>query len=458
MYSLSSVDSVAPQDSACQAGHALPLEGQFVSLSTHGPSLQSMLLKMISSQVTASLNNLASLPANSLFQAEHLASSRPTSPKSMVPSGVQKALPAESIWGGSLGPEPSRVRSGKCTTFLDALSSLKWSRSKVEGDMWAVFPLFSLAQDPDVGVARVLDLLAHHGPLGQGQTACDVKEHQAPPVSLSELGCTMLCCVTPLLRPRPPRGWTLWCLPQLCIVTITKLYGFMVPRFTLSWAESPPLPFISGPSMPQGRDRDYVGGDREVDFSDNGMPDPTFTVMMDFVYETFPEARGPTPQDSAPLLLGMQHGEVPATTPSLRRAQPIDFMMLQAFEALACANESTRSSFAKYPAQQYNRCYRTSSDKGRNCPAKVNSELLPHLTVGGEPHVRIPQGDMVHLEQVLLSSWNSKNFLFWLMGSFVTLMLGTRPLVKRNRLLQCCSLRPQLRLSLNRSLNRGHHL
>ena len=37
-------------------------------------------------------------------------------------------------------------------------------------------------------------------------------------------------------------------------------------------------------------------------------------------------------------------------------------------------------------------------------PAKVNPELLPHLTVHGEPHVSIPQEEMLHLEQALLSS------------------------------------------------------
>ena len=105
----------------------LPLEGQLASLLTHGSLLQSLLLEMISSQVTACLNNLASLPASSLSQAECLASSRPNSPKFTVPSRVQKALPAERIWGGSLGHEPSRVWSGKRTTPVDAPSFLKRS-------------------------------------------------------------------------------------------------------------------------------------------------------------------------------------------------------------------------------------------------------------------------------------------------------------------------------------------
>ena len=93
----------------------------------HGSPLQSMLSEMISSQVTACLNNLASLPANSLSQPDCLASSSPTSPKSMVPSRVQKALPAERSRGGSLGQEALRVQSGKRTMFVDTPSIPKQS-------------------------------------------------------------------------------------------------------------------------------------------------------------------------------------------------------------------------------------------------------------------------------------------------------------------------------------------
>ena len=75
-----SVDSITPQDSASQVGHALPLEGQLTSLFTHGSQLQSMVSEMISMQVAACLSNLASLPGSSLSQAECLASARPTSP------------------------------------------------------------------------------------------------------------------------------------------------------------------------------------------------------------------------------------------------------------------------------------------------------------------------------------------------------------------------------------------
>ena len=70
--SLSLVESIAPQDSASQVGHALPLEGQLTSLLTHGSQLQFMLSEMISSQVATCLSNLASLPASSLSQAECL--------------------------------------------------------------------------------------------------------------------------------------------------------------------------------------------------------------------------------------------------------------------------------------------------------------------------------------------------------------------------------------------------
>ena len=54
----------------------------------------------------------------------------------------------------------------------------------MEGDRQSVLPPLSLAQDLDVAVARVLDLLAHPGPLGEGQTACDIMEHQGPPVTV----------------------------------------------------------------------------------------------------------------------------------------------------------------------------------------------------------------------------------------------------------------------------------
>ena len=164
--SLSSVESVAPQDSASQAGHALPLEGQLTSLLTHGSQLQSMLSEMILSQVATCLSNLASLPASSLSQAECLAKARPTSPKSAAPSRVQKALLAERVQGGSLRREPSRVRLGKRTTPVDTPSFSKWSRGKVGGEMRIGSSPLSVARDPDVAVVRMFIPLAHSRPLG----------------------------------------------------------------------------------------------------------------------------------------------------------------------------------------------------------------------------------------------------------------------------------------------------
>ena len=105
-------------------------------------------------------------------------------------------------------------------------------------------------------------------------------------------------------------------------------------------------------------------------------------------------------------------------------------------EALTSANESTKPSFPKYPTQQYYRSYHTSSDEGRDRPAKVNPELVPHLIVCGEPRVSISQGEMVHLEQALLSSRDTQNFLFWLMGTLVTLMSDSEALPKEGPMLQ----------------------
>ena len=133
--------------------------------------------------------------------------------------------------------------------------------------------------------------------------------------------------------------------------------------------------------------------------------------MMDFVYQTFPEARGQAPQDTVPLLPGMQHGDVP-TTASLKRAQPINVLMLQASDAFARANELTKPSFVKYPAKRYYISYRTSSDEDRDRPAKVNLELLLHMTVRSESCVSFSQQEMMCLEQALLSSWDTQNLLF----------------------------------------------
>ena len=92
----------------------------------------------------------------------------------------------------------------------------------------------------------------------------------------------------------------------------------------------PSLPFVSGPYTSQSRGRND-GGDEEEDFSDadDGLLDPssTFRDMMDLVYWTFPKARGQAAQDIAPLLPGMQRGEVPATAPSLKQLQPISVLM-----------------------------------------------------------------------------------------------------------------------------------
>ncbi|MPC85941.1 hypothetical protein E2C01_080747 [Portunus trituberculatus] len=109
----------------------------------------------------------------------------------------------------------------------------------------------------------------------------------------------------------------------------------------------------------------------------------------------------------------MQRSEVPATTLHLKHAHPTDFMF-QASKALTCANESSKPLFAKYLA----RSYRTSIDEGRTLLARVNSDLVQHLTVRGDPQILLFQGEMMRLEQALLTTQEMQNFLFWLMGIF----------------------------------------
>ena len=53
--------------------------------------------------------------------------------------------------------------------------------------------------------------------------------------------------------------------------------------------------------------------------------------------------------------------------------------------------------------------------------ARVNPELVPHMTIRGEPRVSLAQGEMVRLEEALFSIRDTQNFLFWLMGTFVSL-------------------------------------
>ena len=112
-----------------------------------------------------------------------------------------------------------------------------------------------------MAVARVLDLLAHPGPLGEGRTACDIMECQAPPVTLSTGGGV---CDSTLGHLSPssmtPEGEALW---QLCPAPFPiRLYSFLVSRgflWTLSSIFNPllciaPPPKCGNLSMVEGTD------------------------------------------------------------------------------------------------------------------------------------------------------------------------------------------------------------
>ena len=162
---------------------------------------------------------------------------------------MQEALPAEGTRGGSLGHESLRVQSGKRIVFVDVPSFPK----QVEGNRWSVPPQLSLAWDPYVVVARVLDPLAHPEPLSEGQTACDITESQAPPVTLSTGGGVRDTTLRhPSHSSTTPEGKTLW--RQLCPAPFpTQLCSFLVSRsflWTLPAIFNPllciPLPSIYG--------------------------------------------------------------------------------------------------------------------------------------------------------------------------------------------------------------------
>ena len=88
--------------------------------------------------------------------------------------------------------------------------------------MQSGLPPLSLARDSGVSVARVFDPLAHPGPLGEGWTAYDDKEHQVTPVTLSAgvgVHDAMPCHPSPLSTA--PQGLDTMVPPWLCIVTTT---------------------------------------------------------------------------------------------------------------------------------------------------------------------------------------------------------------------------------------------
>ncbi|MPC61289.1 hypothetical protein E2C01_055358 [Portunus trituberculatus] len=257
-------------------------------------------------RVNSYLNNLAKLPASSFSQAECLASSRPASPKPTACSRVREALLAEGAREGSLGHKLSSVYLGKRAAMADALSFTKRSQAKVGGSMRPASLSLPSAQNPD-----------------------SIKCIQ--PLSPWEVGCERQHQVTPLLCPRHPKGGLASGNPIIC-------------------ASSPLFGSTATFAPPWGGYWESVSGEKEDDSS--GSEDrllessPAFAAMMYFIYEKFPEACDLVVQDSTLFLLSMQRSEVPATTPRLRYAHPIDLMMSEASEAFTCANKSSKPSFA----------------------------------------------------------------------------------------------------------------
>ena len=343
--------------------------------------------------------------------------------------------------GGSLGNEPPRGRAGKRAAQAVRPASTKRSRAEVGG---SVAPPRSLSSVRYQGgaFAAVLGPLAHPRPLGEGQTACSVVEREALPATQS-LGDgereSSYRRPSPLstrhtevvqephhlssvrkshhTRPRPTAS------PRRSSVPGGHRTARHRPSSTaegeMRGSQAPP-PHTSASF---GVDQDYEcmgGGSASSEEEDRAQEPSTFTTMMDFVFERFPEARGVTNQDSAPLLPGMQRSEVSAATPRLARAPPIGYMMDQASTALARANEAPKAAFARYPSRRSLQCYRTGEDDGGNRAARVNPDLLSHLTVRGEPWVTLPHGEAVRLEEALLAIRDTQNFLFWLMGTYAS--------------------------------------
>ncbi|MPC82101.1 hypothetical protein E2C01_076746 [Portunus trituberculatus] len=260
---------------------------------------------MIASQVNSCLNNLAKLPASSLSQAKCLASSRPTSPKPAEPNRMQEALLADGGQGGSLGHEPSSIRSS--AVMADTLLFTKRSQAKVGRSMRPAFLLLPSAWDPDVAISEILGPLAHLRPLGEDRTGCGDTERQEHPVTQSMGGGVQ---ETAPSHPSPlsmaPEGR----YRQMVTHSAAHHHHCLAPQQPspqqpLHQHSCVPLPSLSmflSPLIPPRWES--VVGEKEDDSmgSEDHLLEssPTFTAIMDFVCEKFPEDHGPVVQDSTP--------------------------------------------------------------------------------------------------------------------------------------------------------------
>ena len=150
---------------------------------------------------------------------------------------------------------------------------------------------------------------------------------------------------------------------------------------------------------------------------ENHEESPSFSSMMDFIFNKFPEARGPRIRQPVPSLPGIQDNPY-SFSPSINRAPQVDYMMDQAYNAISAANYSNTPALARVPSRRFLKAYRTFSATKGNKVASVNQELHSYVNTRNEPRVSFSQAEAIRLEEAWLKLRDIQNFLCWTLGAF----------------------------------------
>ena len=174
------------------------------------------------------------------------------------------------------------------------------------------------------------------------------------------------------------------------------------------------------PDVSSGVDSAGSDDDLQATFGEN--PSMNFDIMLDYITQCFPEAKGIPSQVSRPDPPGENRPPDSDRRVRLTRAKPIQFSLDKADKALRQANESSRPALARYPDARYRKVYTVSGHDFGNRPAKLNPDLaLALITKGREPSVVVQAPELCRLEGAIARSLEAQNFNFWCLGAFYRL-------------------------------------
>lgn len=152
--------------------------------------------------------------------------------------------------------------------------------------------------------------------------------------------------------------------------------------------------------------------DAEVEDFDTPLLD--FRKVLQFVFETLPEAQGAVQRDYMPRAAGMPHLSTPPPLFKLHHSQLIEHAMTHASHSLQASATSTRPSWIPLP--KLSPAYRSAS--GNDRPAVLNPDLAAHIRGSLEPRVTLSQREISQLETAILDMRNMLNFMIWFTGAF----------------------------------------